>query len=285
MTIYSAKSPASKRNLVRREILKREAAYAHLLGFTTYTFPGYVVRPHHRLIAEALMAVFRGDIPRLMVFVSPQSGKSELCSRNLPAFWLGHRPDTRIILTSYAADLAQSFSRDARDIIESSAFRNVFGPMGLVDESEYVEVSGELRRVDYWGIKDRRGRLRATGIGGGITGHGADLGIIDDPVKDEAEAQSESYRKRAKEWYDGAFHTRLSPSARVVFIQTRWHEDDLGGYLLEQQAQGGELWWLLRLPAVAETDEEREEFCLRHHVTSDRYVTQSSLGLTQILST
>jgi hypothetical protein len=264
---------------IRRELAGREMSRRHLMPFITYTFPQYRPRPHHLLIAGACEAVYNGQFDRLMIFVPPQYGKSEIASRRLPAWWLGKRPDSRLIMVSYAAELAYSFSRDARQLVGDDLYQNVFGRRSVYDENEWVDVDGNQKQVQLWGVGGHRGRVRAAGLGGGISGHSMDLGIIDDPVKDEAEAQSAAYRTRANEWYESAFYTRLAPGAPIVLIMTRWHEDDLAGYLLKKQGEGGDLWHVLRLPALAETNEQRAAWCDRHHVTPDRHITAENLGM------
>jgi hypothetical protein len=145
-----------------------------LLGFTKHTFPTYKADPAHELIATALDAVIEGEISRLMVFAPPQHGKPELTSVRLPAYWLGGRPDDPIILSSYAASLAYSKSRQARAIVESQEFAALFPG---------VTTRRDSRAVDHWSLDGRRGGMLTAGVGGPITGHGGLLGIIDDPFE------------------------------------------------------------------------------------------------------
>lgn len=225
----------------------REAAHKSLLSFTTYTFPEYNAEPAHRLLAETLDQVVAGEIKRLMVWWPPQHGKSELCSLRLPAYWLGRRPDDPIILTSYGADLAYSFSRKARNLVESPEYRRLF---------RQVRTAGDSRAVNEWSVAGHRGGLLAAGVGGPITGHGAALGIIDDPIENWKQAQSEVIRRACQEWYGSTFLTRIWEDGAIVLVMTRWHEDDLAGYIL--RTEPGK-WRVLRFPALAETPEERAE--------------------------
>ena len=217
------------------------------MHFTNYTFPQYVADPVHELIAATLDQVVEGASRRVMIFAPPQHGKSELVSVRLPAFWLGRRPDDPVILTSYAASLADSKSRLARNLVESDEFARLFSDLGTPRDS---------RAVNEWSIAGRRGGLLAAGVGGPITGHGAQLGLIDDPLENWEQAQSQTYRDRVWDWYRSTFRTRIWESGAIVLVMTRWHEDDLAGRLLADQ---GALWTVLRLPALAETQEERDE--------------------------
>lgn len=224
------------------------SAPGNLIDFTTATYPRYDAEPAHRLIAERLRSVVAGEIDRLMIFAPPQHGKSELASVRLPAFWLGHHPDLPVAIASYAATLAQSKSRQVRDTLESQEYAGLFPG---------VTTRRDSRAVDYWRLAaPHRGGVWAGGVGGPITGHGFGLGIIDDPFENWAQAQSQTMRDRVWEWWRGTFRTRIWEGGRVVLIMTRWHEDDLAGRLLQTQ---GQRWSVLRLPAVAETPQERAQ--------------------------
>jgi len=206
----------------------------------------------HELIASKLDAVVAGDIRRLMIFAPPQHGKSELVSVRLPAYWFGRHPDDPIILTSYAASLAHSKSRQARDVVESVAYEAVFGENSPYDDP--VRTRQDSRSVYEWRlVPPHRGVMVAAGVGGPITGHPAKLGIIDDPFENWEQARSATMREKAWEWYRGTFRTRIWEGGAIVVIMTRWHEDDLGGRLMQQ---GG--WEILRLPALAETQADRD---------------------------
>lgn len=199
------------------------------------------------MIARTLDQAVRGRIKRLMIFTPPQHGKSELVSVRLPAYWLGVRPDDPVIITSYAASLAEDKSRQARQVVESAEYAEVFPGVGTRRDS---------RAVGLWRILGRRGVVVAAGVGGPITGHGAMLGIIDDPFENWAQAQSRTVRDHVWDWYRSTFRTRIWEKGSIVLIMSRWHEDDLAGRLLSDQA---DQWTVLRLPAIAETQDERDE--------------------------
>ena len=189
---------------------------------------------HHRLLIDALEDVARGKTRRLMVFMPPGSAKSTYASDLFPAWYLAQRPGLAMIGASNTADLAQSFSRRVRGRIREHA--PLLG-YGLEREAE-----------ELW-TTSIGGQYRAAGVGVAIAGLRADVAVIDDPVKSREDADSEIRRNRVWEWYQDDLTTRLKPGGAVVLVQTRWHEDDLAGRLLERQAG---LWRVLRLPAVAE---------------------------------
>ena len=237
----------SLRRLPQLSAIQAEKARRRLLDFTRHTFPQYRAENVHETIASLLDEVLADRYRRLMIFAPPQHGKSELVSVRLPAFWLARRPDDPVIVTSYAASLAYTKSRQARNVVESTEFANLF-PRIATDPAS--------RAVDRWQLKPPlRGSLLAAGVGGPITGHGAMLAIIDDPFENWEQAQSQTIRDNVWDWYRGTFRTRVWEEGAIILIMTRWHEDDLAGRLLQQQS---DQWTVLRLPALGETQEERD---------------------------
>lgn len=219
----------------------RQAAPVDLIGYALAMLPQYQIGRHHELIADHLMAVERGEIKRLMIFMPPRHGKSQLASELFPAWYLGRNPNRRVMGTSYGDRLAQRFSRRVRNQI-----------MGAHYPFPGVEIAGDKAAVAAWDIEAHTGGYWAAGVGSAVTGEGAHLLIIDDPVKNRAQADSPTYRDRVWDWYQNDAYTRLMPGAAVVVIQTRWHEDDLSGRLLDAQEHGGDEWTVLSLPARAE---------------------------------
>jgi predicted phage terminase large subunit-like protein len=217
-----------------------------LIDFTVRTFPGYRVAGHHLKIADALERVERGEVDRLMIFMPPRHGKSQLVSVQFPAWFLGRNPDLRVIHSSYSSHLSHRFSRASRNLVSSALFGELFSGVAPARDS---------RAVDAWDIEGCRGGLISAGVGGSITGFGADLAIIDDPIKGASEAYSECVRESIKDWYCQDLRTRLEDGGRIVICQTRWHEDDLSGWLLNQMQVGGERWEVLHLPALSESGE------------------------------
>ena len=208
-------------------MLSRRIARRSLIKFTEFTLPKYKPAAHHDLIAEKLEGVAYGRIDRLMINMPPRHGKSELASRRFPAWLLGINPEIEIVVASYNADKAREFGYEVRDIVRSQEYRALFPGVTLKEDS---------RAADRWNT-DSGGSFRAVGIGTSLTGRGADVLLIDDPIKDDEEADSELRRERIWSWYSSVAYTRLSPGGRVVVIQTRWHEDDLTGRLLTRSEE------------------------------------------------
>lgn len=212
-----------------------------LLAFTQKTFPGYQIAGHHLEIAKALERVESGKCLRLMVFMPPRHGKSQLVSIQFPAWFLGRNPDKRVLHASYSSHLSHRFSRLSRNLVASDGYGEIFPEIRPAKDS---------RSVEAWDIDGHRGGLISAGVGGSITGFGADLVIIDDPVKGVSEAHSECMREALKDWYRQDLRTRLEDKGRIVICQTRWHEDDLSGWLLEEAKREGESWEVLHFPAL-----------------------------------
>jgi predicted phage terminase large subunit-like protein len=221
------------------ELLKRRKARTGLIPFTEYTNHAYEPAPPHSEIAEKLEAVERGEIDRLMIFMPPRHGKSELASRRFPAWYMGRNPDKQIIAASYNSDLASDFGREVRNIIRTNEFSRLFN----------VKLAEDSRAAGRWNT-DAGGAYVAAGVGTAVTGRGAHILLIDDPVKDREEAESELRRETIWNWYTSTAYTRLMPGGAVILIQTRWHEDDLGGRLLEAEQNGGDKWVKVNLPAI-----------------------------------
>lgn len=199
---------------------------------------------HLLLLNRKLVDVAAGRIKRLAVFMPPRHGKSELISRYFPAWYLGAFPDKRIILASYEADFAATWGRKARNILEEHG-QQLFG----------VEVSRESSAASRWDLAGHEGGMVTAGVRGPITGRGAHVAIIDDPVKNDQEAHSQTHRDAVWDWYRATFSTRLQDNGAIILVMTRWHEDDLAGRLLKAMGEGGEKWEVLKLPAIAEEDD------------------------------
>lgn len=196
---------------------------------------------HLLLLDNLLVKVSLGEIKNLMIFMPPRHGKSELTSKYFPAWYLGKFPDKRVILTSYEADFAAGWGYKVRNILQEYG-PNLFG----------VQVSAQSAARDRWELQGHQGGMMTAGVGGAITGKGADLLIIDDPVKNAEEAQSKTYRQKTYDWYRSTAYTRLEPGGAVIIIQTRWHEADLSGMLLNEEP---EKWTVISLPALAEEND------------------------------
>lgn len=228
------------------EILGR-LARKNLTAFLNYVMPDYSMQWFHKHIAHQCQLLIDGNLPTqgLMVFISPQHGKTEIVSRKLPAWALGRNPALKIVGCSYSADLAQQFSRAVQRTIESDEYKSIFPDTQLPSGGR-----GYQRNVDYFDIVGG-GFYKAVGVGGSLTGTPADLGIIDDPVKDAMEAYSKTYRDRVWNWYTDVFLTRLHNRSKQLLIMTRWHEDDLAGRLLDREP---DKWTVVSIPAICEVE-------------------------------
>jgi len=210
---------------------------------------------HNRLMCQYLDRFVDGSIKRLMVFMPPRSGKSELTSRRLPAYIFGRDPNATIIAASYGAELARRMNRDIQRIIDDPRYGEVFPGTRLYEKNIRTVAQGSwLRNSELFEIVNHKGYYRGSGVGGAITGLGANYLLIDDPLKNRKEADSATYRQALEEWYTSTFYTRKAPAAGILLTLTRWHEDDLAGRLLEKANSDpkAEQWTVLKLPAVAE---------------------------------
>lgn len=229
-------------------------AFSRLIAYAAYQWPSYQDAYHHRLIARHLEMVERGEITRLMITMPPRHGKSMLASEFFPAWYMGRNPDHYVVTATYAQELADDFGRKVKNQIEDPAFQQVFPGVGLADDSKSAKrfhIEGSAGGIEH--ATTQRGAFYAVGVGGPLTGRGAHLLLIDDPVKNREDAESEVIRKKTKDWYTSTAYTRLMPGGRIVIIQTRWHEDDLSGWL--QAEHGHENWTVLNLPAINDNGE------------------------------
>lgn len=225
----------------------RALAQASPAGFARVASRGqWIAAPHLKLLADRICAVARGEVSRLAVFMPPRHGKSELLSKYTPAWYLGRFPDRRVMVSSYGAALASEWGRKSRDLLEEWG-PELFG-VGIRDGS---------KAADRWDIAGRDGGLVAAGVGAALTGRGGHLILIDDPLKNAEEAQSEVIREKQIDWWRSTLRTRLMPGGAVILVLTRWHESDLAGWLLTDMEDGGDQWEVLSLPATCvdpETD-------------------------------
>jgi predicted phage terminase large subunit-like protein len=253
-----------------RELIRRKEARKSLIAYTRYTFPDYLPAAHHTLIAQKLEAVASGEIKRLMIFMPPRHGKSELASKRFPSWFIGNNPKRNIIAASYNSDLATDFGREVRNIVASKPYRALFD----------TKLSDDSAASNRWHT-DQGGMYVAAGIGTSVTGRGAHVMLIDDPFKDREEADSERQREKVWRWYTSTAYTRLESDiaynatdddelwaelrhdiddgkavpfdGALVGIGTRWHEDDLFGRLLLEEKKGADKWEVLELPAILST--------------------------------
>lgn len=243
------------------ELSLRQLARNHLGPFCQQMAPWYRDAKHQRLLDTYLEQVFqyiisegREGIGRLIVEMPPRYGKSEKISRLFPSWCLGKAPDIRVIQTSYGANLAVDDSRKVREYINSERYAKIFGDEAIT-ANEPVSISEESRSQEHWDLSaPHRGGMVAAGIGGGITGKGAHLLNIDDPIKTRKDADSPAYLKMLMDWYKSTAYTRLQKGGAIIITHTRWSQDDLAGQLIRQMAGNDPLvdqFTVLFLPAIA----------------------------------
>ncbi len=214
---------------------------SNLTAWATYVLEKSELTPanHHHLLLQNLDALSRGETDRLMVLMPPGSAKSTYVSILFPAWWFVQHPRSSIIAASHTAALAQHFGRQIRALVAEHS--DLLGYRLAVDN----------RAAARWQTS-RQGEYFATGVRGSITGRRADLAIIDDPIKSQAESLSPLQRESLWNWYRFDLTTRLKPKGRIILVMTRWHDEDLAGRLI---AQDRAEWQVLRLPALAEADD------------------------------
>mgnify|MGYP000529449593 CR=1 FL=1 len=222
------------------QVLCDEWARDDLISFVSLYAKAYRPSWYHFIIADKLKQVSDRLLLRLMVVMPPRHGKSTLISRYFPPFHIGRHPDERVMATSYSARLAQRFGRHARNVMASDVY-----------PFEGIELAQDSRSADLWDVRGHDGGYIAAGLDGSITGEGADVLLIDDPVKSAKAADSEAERENAIEWYTETAYPRLQAGGRIVVVGTRWRDDDLMGYILEESDKGtGDHFELLHLPAI-----------------------------------
>ena len=238
---------------ILREGIRRKAVNGSFIDFIYYIKTDYKAKWFHKLIAAKLEAFLKDDHrKRLMVFMPPQHGKSELTSRLFPAYVLGVRPHYKVAGASYSIDLARSFNREIQRYIDNEFYKEVF-PDSKINSKNVVTTQSWLRNSEEFEIIDKKGSYKSVGVMGGLSGRPVDLAIIDDPIKDRLEAESQTYRDRVWDWYVNVLESRLHNKSKVVLIMTRWHEDDLGGRLLEKEP---DKWDIVKIPAIKEYDDD-----------------------------
>lgn len=246
----------TRRTLLQRKLALRKqqlknGAKDRLALFLNYTMPSYQREWFHTLIADKCQELYEGKITKLMIFVPPQHGKSEIVSRRFPAWAFGQDPSLKIVGCSYSADLAEGFSRSIQLTMDSDEYKSLFPGSAIPQRGG----NGLKRNVDYFDTLSG-GFYKSVGVTGGLTGTPVDIAIIDDPVKDKIEAYSQTYRDRVWDWYTDVLLTRLHNKSRQLLIMTRWHDDDLAGRILKKE---GAEWTVLALPAIKENDKNPED--------------------------
>lgn len=239
------------------------AARNHLLNFCESINPSYEAQWFHEKIADVLEDAFRcieeKKKKRIILSVPPRHGKSQLASIYFPAWALGKRPKTKFIVSTYGAELAEKNGLETRDLIGSVAYSQIF-PLTTLKQDMKSRSNWMVENRDPAGAGEK-GQYYAVGVGGAVTGYGAECIIIDDPHKDRAEAESPTMRQAVWDYYRSTLYSRLEGQGVIVLIMQRWRQDDLVGLILEEEekkkaaGQAYDDWEIISLPAVAEEDE------------------------------
>jgi predicted phage terminase large subunit-like protein len=228
----------------REELTVTAQARDSFMTYTNYVWPNFIHGAHHKKMAAAFERVAKGECKRLIINMPPRHTKSEFASYLLPAWFLGKFPDKKVIQTSHTAELAVGFGRKVRNLVDSDVYKDIFPDVALQSDSKAAGRWATNKGGDYFAI----------GVGGAVTGKGADLLIIDDPHSEQeatiAETNPEIYDK-THEWYTSGPRQRLQPGGAIVIVMTRWSKKDLTGQVLKSAAQrSGEEWEVIEFPAL-----------------------------------
>ena len=228
----------------REELQTTTQAQDSFMTYVNYVWPNFIHGAHHKKMAAAFERVAKGECKRLIINMPPRHTKSEFASYLLPAWFLGKFPDKKVIQTSHTAELAVGFGRKVRNLVDSDVYKDIFPGVALQSDSKAAGRWATNKGGDYFAI----------GVGGAVTGKGADLLIIDDPHSEQeatiAETSPEVYDK-THEWYTSGPRQRLQPGGAIVIVMTRWSKKDLTGQVLKSAAQrSGEEWEVIEFPAL-----------------------------------
>ena len=228
------------------QLEKQESCRENFLDFVGTMWPDFISGRHHRIIAEKLERVARGELKRLIINMAPRHTKSEFASFLFPAWMMGKNPSMKIIQATHTTELAVNFGRKTKNLIDSDEFKTVFPEVKLAADSK---ASGR------WDTS-RGGMYYAVGVGSNLAGRGGDLVIIDDPHSEQT-AMSNSGFDDAWDWYTGGPRQRLQPGGSIVLVQTRWSEKDMTGQLLRAMAKDelADQWEVVELPAIFDDGE------------------------------
>ena len=233
------------RQLAKLEELKRrELSQQRFMKFVDRVWPTFIGGKHHSRMAAAFERVARGESKRVIINMPPRHTKSEFASYLLPAWFLGNFPGKKVIQTSHTAELAVGFGRKVRNLVDTDVYREIFPDLSLQSDSKAAGRWNTSKGGDYFAI----------GVGGAVTGKGADLLIIDDPHSEQEAAMAASNPEvydKVYEWYTSGPRQRLQPGGAIVIVMTRWAQRDLTGQVVKAAAQrGGEDWEIIEFPAI-----------------------------------
>ena len=226
-----------------QETEDKEAAREGFMPFIKKVWPAFIEGRHHKIMAEAFERVANGDLKRLIINMPPRHTKSEFASYLLPAWFLGQYPEKKIIQTAHTAELSVGFGRKVRNLVDSEDYKEIFPELGLRADS---------KAAGRWST-NKGGEYFAIGVGGAVTGKGADLLIIDDPHSEqEGQSADAGVFDKVYEWYTSGPRQRLQPGGAIIIVMTRWHKRDLTGKIIKTsvQREGMDEWELIEFPAI-----------------------------------
>ena len=223
-----------------KELHERDELQGEFLKFVRHVWPSFIAGSHHKIFAEKLERVARGELKRLIVNMPPRHTKSEFASYLFPAWVMGRDPHTKIIQATHTAELAVGFGRKVKNLLDSEIYRDVFPE---------IELARDAKASGRWSTNEG-GEYYAVGVGGALAGRGANLCIIDDPVS-EQDALSPTALDGIYEWYTSGPRQRLQPGGSIIIVMTRWSIRDLTAKVLQKQAEGGaDQWEVVEFPAI-----------------------------------
>jgi predicted phage terminase large subunit-like protein len=219
----------------------QERARNHFLDFVRYVWPAFICGPHHKIMAEKFERLVNNELDRVIINIAPRHGKSELTSYLFLAWLMGRRPDSKIIQATHTGELAMRFGRKVRNLMDSDVYKEIFPEVTLAADS---------KAAGRWETS-KGGEYFAAGVGGAMTGRGADFLVIDDPHS-EQDALSETAMENAYEWYGSGPRQRLQPGGKILIVMTRWSKVDLTGRVLQDQAKNpmADKWEIIEFPAI-----------------------------------
>ena len=223
-----------------KELHERDKLQSEFMEFVRHVWPSFIGGSHHKIFAEKLERVAKGELKRLIVNMPPRHTKSEFASYLFPAWVMGRNPHTKIIQATHTAELAVGFGRKVKNLLDSEIYRDVFPE---------IELARDAKASGRWSTNEG-GEYYAVGVGGALAGRGANLCIIDDPVS-EQDALSPTALDGIYEWYTSGPRQRLQPGGAIIIVMTRWSIRDLTAKVLQKQAEGGaDQWEVVEFPAI-----------------------------------
>ena len=258
-----------------KELHDREEYQDKFLKFVKYVWPSFIAGNHHKIFGEKLERVARGELKRLIVNMPPRHTKSEFASYLLPSWFLGKFPEKKVIQTAHTAELSVGFGRKVRNLVDGEDYKDLFPNTSLRADSKAAGRWSTSKGGDYFAI----------GVGGAVTGKGADLLIIDDPHSEqEGQSGDPSVFDKAHEWYTSGPRQRLQPGGAIIIVMTRWHKRDLTGQIIKSSTRrlGSDQWEVIEFPAIMPSEQPlwpefwpmQELVALREELPSSKWNAQ-----------